>query len=281
MIDEIAARFGVVLGDRFPARRSWVAPATRLADGRACVVKVPLADAEPYVMLDLRFGEADAMAAWGGDGAASLLAVDDESGAMLLERVEPGVHLLEDAPLEEADDVVSGLLPRLWRSPVPGLPTTSELADLMTTRIEGADVEIDSSLRDDALAVLADLRWPVRDPVLVHGDVHHKNVLRATREPWLVIDPLPCVGDRCVDLVMFLLLRKGGVPSPEDTWGGDVDRLCASLDLDSARVRQWLLARVVCDAVVALSIGELTVDVLESHGNDLWTARLVRGELSL
>ena len=39
----------------------------------------------------------------------------------------------------------------------------------------------------------------VADPasvgVIIHGDLHHHNVLAADREPWLVIDPKPMSGD--------------------------------------------------------------------------------------
>jgi len=31
--------------------------------------------------------------------------------------------------------------------------------------------------------------------VVLHGDLHHDNILRATREPWLAIDPHGIVGD--------------------------------------------------------------------------------------
>src|SRR5688572_6817005 len=41
----------------------------------------------------------------------------------------------------------------------------------------------------DALCASAPAR------VVVHGDLHHDNVLRAEREPWLAIDPHGVVGD--------------------------------------------------------------------------------------
>ena len=41
-------------------------------------------------------------------------------------------------------------------------------------------------------------------PVALHGDMHHFNVLRAGREPWLAIDPKGLAGDPCFDVCQFL-----------------------------------------------------------------------------
>jgi streptomycin 6-kinase len=47
--------------------------------------------------------------------------------------------------------------------------------------------------------------------VVLHGDLHHDNILRATREPWLAIDPHGIVGDPGYDLGALLYN-----PEPDD-----------------------------------------------------------------
>src|SRR5205807_4468425 len=53
---------------------------------------------------------------WDGDPTVRLLMADDDLGAMLLERCEPGT-VLRALPECEQDVVISGLLRRLWRAP--------------------------------------------------------------------------------------------------------------------------------------------------------------------
>ena len=53
---------------------------------------------------------------WDGDPTVRLLEADEDLGAMLLERCEPGV-MLQSAPEIEQDVIVATLLKRLWRRP--------------------------------------------------------------------------------------------------------------------------------------------------------------------
>ena len=68
---------------------------------------------------------------------------------------------------------------------------------------------------------------------LVNQDLHGGNVLRATREPWLVIDPKPLVGER--ELEASGLLRNAGSVT---RW---LDVL-VSVGLDRERARGWGVA---------------------------------------
>jgi streptomycin 6-kinase len=77
--------------------------------------------------------------------------------------------------------------------------------------------------------------------LLLTTDLHAGNVLAAQREPWLVIDPKPYVGDPCYDLLQHILLNA---ESFEDLPARS-DRLAALTALDPDRVRLWLFARAV------------------------------------
>lgn len=79
---------------------------------QSAVLKIPLPGVFPYVTGNLRFDEHKALRVWDGDGAVRLLAHDDASDAVLLERCVPGGHLSDIASLDEADVVVADLLAR-------------------------------------------------------------------------------------------------------------------------------------------------------------------------
>jgi streptomycin 6-kinase len=140
---------------------------------------------------------------------------------------------------------------------------------------ERAGAPIERSLLDETLQLLDALSSADTPRVLLHGDLHHKNILSAEREPWLAIDPLPRVGDPAYDAVQFLLFRKGDTADPTLTWASDITRFCGLAAVDEGRVKGWIFVRLVTDALASLTHGT-TVDELESEQNDLWTARLVR-----
>jgi streptomycin 6-kinase len=104
-------RWSLTLGAPFDGEDvscAWVAPVA-LADGTSAVLKLGLPHMEgEHELHGMRF--------WNGDPTVRLLEADDELGAMLLERCEPGT-VLRVLPESEQDLVIAGLLRQLWRSP--------------------------------------------------------------------------------------------------------------------------------------------------------------------
>jgi streptomycin 6-kinase len=71
-------------------------------------------------------------------------------------------------------------------------------------------------------------------------------VLRARREPWLVIDPKPFLGDPAYDATQHLLnCTERLAADPVAT----VRRFAELLELDHERVRLWTFARLAVEAI--------------------------------
>ena len=84
--------------------------------------------------------------------------------------------------------------------------------------------------------------------MVAHQDFHSGNVLRATREPWLAIDPKPVVGEREFDTASLLRDRRWELradPDPETRIRRRLDQLAADLDLDRERMRGWGIAHAL------------------------------------
>jgi len=82
--------------------------------------------------------------------------------------------------------------------------------------------------------------------VLLCTDLHGENILAARREPWLVIDPKPYVGDPAYDVLQHMLnceVRLAADPA------GLAARMAGLAGVDAARVRHWLFARSVQESV--------------------------------
>jgi streptomycin 6-kinase len=190
--------------------------------------------------------EADALEHWQGDGTVRLLARDDERHALLLERCRPGTHLRE-----RALEVLVDLLPRLWK---PAGPPFTSLADeaawwVSTIRIEWekAGMPFEQGLVDAAIAILEELAATQGEQVLVHQDLHPDNVLAAEREPWLVIDPKPLVGER--EFAVAPVIRASELGHSRRAVIERLDRLTSELGLDRERARGWAIGQTIAWAV--------------------------------
>jgi streptomycin 6-kinase len=80
-------------------------------------------------------------------------------------------------------------------------------------------------------------------PVLVNQDLHAGNMLRAQRQPWLVIDPKPLSGER--EFGIASVVRDRALGHGREDVIGRLERLCSVLRLDRDRARGWWLAQTV------------------------------------
>ena len=235
-IDELRRRWSLTLGDpwQVEASCSWVAPATR-AGGFRAAIKLGMPHMEAAHELEgLRF--------WNGDPTVRVIESDAALNAMLLERCEPGTTLRE-LPEPDQDVVIAGLLRRLWRKSPPQhcfRPLAEMLAYWAKETMLSAPPAPDVGLLRAGLRLFDELSRPAPDDVLLATDLHAGNVLRAQREPWLVIDPKPFVGDRAYDATQHLMncvARLRADPL------GTIRRFADLLEVDHERLRLWLFAR--------------------------------------
>ena len=251
VLHEVMRRFRLqAIGEPWPGGWvGYVVPAVR-HDGTPAVLKVSLTENElPQ--------EADALERWDGNGAVRLLDRLPEPNAMLLERAAPGTSLLDHPDLDAAITIACGVLRRLEvpLAEAPPFGLVTDFACRYTTWIpedfERHGRKFDPALAAEATAfcaMFADAAGPLH---LVNGDFHRGNVLAATSEPWLAIDPKPMAGERAYDTGH--LLRDLLSDDPDDREIGRlVDRLATELDLDRERVRGWALVRSVENALWCL-----------------------------
>lgn len=247
-IAALAERWGLDVGEPFQpgGQTAWVAPV--LQRGRMRVLKVLWRHPEAEY-------EADGLRAWDGEGAVRLFEseeVDDRTMALLLERCRPGTTL-ESLPEPERDVVVAGLLRRLWREPAAGHPFRSlqSMCDRWADLFEGKHVTLDPGLAREGVALFRELPRTAERSVLLCTDLHAGNVLAAEREPWLMVDPKPYVGDPTYDALQHLLNDERLMSDPL----GLVGRMAWLLERDPERLRRWLFARCVVESPDWPSLG--------------------------
>jgi len=209
------------------------------ANGTPAVLKIAMPHMEgEHEIHGLRF--------WDGDPTVRLLEADEELGALLLERCKPGTTLRALAEHDQ-DLVISGLLRRLWRPPSTPHPfrSLSILTEYWTNETLGQIEQWpDLELVREGLQLFEELpRNATRDVVLA-TDLHAGNVVRAEREPWLVIDPKPFVGDPAYDLTQHLLNCRTRLRSHPDR---TIRSFADLAGIEHERVRLWTFARAAAE----------------------------------
>jgi streptomycin 6-kinase len=175
-----------------------------------------------------------------------LLAQDAERNALLIERCRPGTYLSELDP-DAGLGVLIGLLPRLWKpagSPFRSLADEAAWwAGYIRANWDKAGRPFEEELVDAAVAALEELAPTQGEQVLIHQDLHADNVLAAQREPWLVIDPKPLVGER--EFSLAPIIRSFELGHSRRAVIERLDRLSSELGLDRERVRRWALGQTI------------------------------------
>jgi streptomycin 6-kinase len=214
---------------------AWVAPATD-TKGTLAVLKVSFPHFEDEHEIEgLRF--------WDGEPTVRLMAADDELDVMLLERCMPGTSLRE-VPEAEQDAVIAGLLRRMWRRPPAAHPFRSLETMLAHWSAEAEDSIAhapDPGLVREGIELFHSLPRAAPQSVLLATDLHAGNVLRSSREPWLVIDPKPFLGDPAYDATQHLLnCTERLLSQPDQT----IKNFAELLEMNAERVALWTFARV-------------------------------------
>ncbi len=256
LVDEIASGWALELGEPYlpGGQCAWVAPA-RNHRGEDLVLKVGWRHREAE-------HEADALRFWDGDGAVRCVATRafDETTALLLEQCVPGDPLKCSTLEPDQDVVLAGLLRRLWeRQPPDDHPFGSlqamcdDWADWFEADFEADSRGLDPGLARAGIEALRDLPATADRSVLLCTDLHAGNVLASQREPWLVIDPKPFIGDPAYDAVQHMLNCDERLATDP---AGLSQRMAELLDIDPERVRLWLFARCAQESLHDLTMRE-------------------------
>jgi len=204
-----------------------------LWDGRPAMLKLSRDEAE-------RAGGA-LMQWWDGIGAAKVYAHDGE--AVLLERAMGSQSLLAMA-VDGADDAATRIMcstvAKLHARRRQALPNLIPLALWFrelepTARAHGGTLAHCHSIAESLLA-------GATDPVVLHGDIHHSNILDFQHHGWLAIDPKGLVGERGFDYANIFANED----LPTITASGRLQRqlriVVSEAGLEPKRLLQWIVA---------------------------------------
>ncbi len=238
-------RWGLRIGAPFANLSfNYVAPAVR-TDGTAVIVKAYAGDEFPL--------QVEALRLFDGHGMVQFLECEVEDAVLLMEYLQPGTTLLRVEDDEQATAIAASVMRQVWRPVSAGhpFPTVFDWGrgfERLRKHFGGGSGPFPPRLLEEAETLFAELAASMAEPMLLHGDLHHDNILMARRQPWLAIDPKGLVGEPAYEtgaLLRNALARVFSASQPRRVLARRVDQLAEELELDRVRVRDWGLAQGV------------------------------------
>ena len=212
------------------------------------------------------------MAWWAGEGAVRVLARQDE--ALLLERL-PAARSLAAMARNGQDDEATRILcavAEVLHAPRarPG-PRTLHPLDVWLRALAPAAATHGGVLTASLEAATALLAEP-RDVVVLHGDLHHENVLDGGERGWLVIDPKGVLGERTYEFATTIINPDAETAFRPARIARQAGVVAAAARLEPRRLMRWLLAHAGVSAAWCMADGFDPTDALK-------LAEIARAEL--
>ncbi len=247
-LDRLARKWSIQI-DRSSSRGS-----------HSCLLLCRLRSGEPAVLKlspdrSLSLAEASALAAWRKSARVPrLLEFDRETGAILMEAIDPGTplgakqgavpleasaELVRDLHRAPGDDVINSFPPLIER-----VEFVFELWGKQLHKPEVAS-HVSQELLERSLIAARELAARPGPRVLLHGDLHAHNVLDVGHRRGLVaIDPRACVGDPASDLIDWVLTDAGD----EHLMRQRAELLASEVGVDPAALWRW------CECMAVLMV---------------------------
>jgi len=208
---------------------------------------------------------------WNGQGAAPVFL--HEGPAVLMERAlgqNSLIHMAKNNQDEQATKIICAAAQKLHgiknKNPPPSLTSLSDYfrALGLAASQHGVLTQADQAAQE--------LLEKPQDSVILHGDIHHGNILDFEDKGWLVIDPKGLIGESYFDFANLFLNPDFELATQPGRLETQLNLVCKMADLDKTRLLKWILAYAGLSAAwhledgadpkLALTIANLTLALI-------------------
>lgn len=202
ILDRCREKWGLRTGEMCPDMSINYIEFTHTSEGMPVALKVGVPHSE-------MFTEMEALRLYDGHCATRFLDADRELGAILMQRVQPGTMLWKLGDNARETRIAAEVM-RDLSVPVPkthGLPTFRrwiERAFRLTRTEWDLEERMPRDLLNRAEAAFEEIDRTKSGDVVLHGDLHHENILLDDERGWIAIDPKGVVGAPCLEVGRFL-----------------------------------------------------------------------------
>jgi streptomycin 6-kinase len=191
---------------------------------------------------------------WNGHGAARVLAHSED--AILMERAEHGPSLADvarDGKDDEASRIICSVVAKLHearpRPPCALLPLTEWFEALRRA------AQSEGGILHTAVTTASKLLAGQHDALVLHGDMHHDNVLNFGSRGWLAIDPKGLIGERYFDYANIFCNPDDKTATTPGRLPRQIRVVADAAGLERNRLLEWVLAWAGLSAAFLLEDG--------------------------
>ena len=187
-----------------------------------------------------------------GKGAVKLLKIDESRRAIVLERLSPGANLKEVCRADEPEAVTIAIkiMRKILKEP-PEISAFRRFEDWFEVFEKAANTKFPDEFISKASRFYEELSSASKRKFLIHGDLHHENILSAKREPFLAIDPKGIIGDIGYEIAVFLNNHLWGLatePNLKEKLNDAVRQFSEAFEIEPRELRKWAFAQIVLSA---------------------------------
>lgn len=253
IIEEFEKKWSIQVSTPFNLSYNYVASATG-EDGTEVVIKIGFPKDKEFI------SELETLPLFNSKGMVKQLKQDKNQAVMLLESIKPGISVatLDD---EKATETMVKVMQNFWvAAPNPDSHIVkvfewSKGFQRLKDKFAGSTGPLPKHLVNKAEEVYLELSRSNDPQYLLHGDLHHDNVISATREPWLAIDPKGIIGPKERETAPMLMNPKGFIlknADPKALLKRRVAILSDILRLEKEKVTAWAFAQTVLSIIWTL-----------------------------
>lgn len=246
IVEKIEEKWSLKAGKPFQnLSYNYVAPCICRASGDEAVLKIGFPEANSPI-----WGEAEMLKLYNGNGAVKFLRIDEKNLALLLEKLNPGEHLQNLFRGDEAKSVEIAIevLRKIRRKP-PDKHNFIKLEDWFAGFEKARNTNFPAQAVGKARKFYEE--FSNGEKFLIHGDLHHENILSAERESFLAIDPKGVVGQIGYEISVFLNNHSWWLANDvrlREKLDYAVLKFSEAFEIESQTLRKWAYAQGVLSA---------------------------------
>ena len=184
-----------------------------------------------------------------GAGAIKVLEYNPKYNALLLQQAKPGITLKRLYPkqIKVVAKHYVDTMKKLHNKMLPIPHYFRHISDWLFVLETIKTDAIPQNLLAKAITLKNKLLSTIQLPVLLHGDLHHDNILQH-HNTWLAIDPKGIIGEAEFEIAAFNFINDSDICNNKNIkllFDERLQYIAQTAELDKQRIYDWVLVRLV------------------------------------
>jgi streptomycin 6-kinase len=250
IIKECEQKWDIRVREPFVLSYNYVAPA-ELSNGSLAVLKIGFPGDKEFKT------EIEALELFNGEGVCKLLEADKQNSTILIEKITPGIPLSSIDNDDEATKILTTVIKKIHKplSEPHVFIAVEEWATAISEymkKYKNGNGLLPMTLVNKANDLFKYLIATSAEPVLVHGDLHHDNVLLSADRGWIAIDPKGVAAEPAYEVAAMIrnpYQKLKNIKDLEPLLSRRIAILAEELGFERQRILDWCFAQTILSAV--------------------------------